>query len=113
MAFVSADSVLRQFAEVKWFRPGSGLYNDEMLSTITKYKYSCALGSVYPFDTAIPWVWFSAWYIKRYIHPGTIIVLHDFGASGMRTRETLSRVLPDLKNRRIGVVMLSEQYKWN
>jgi len=106
-AFVEADSVLRQFAEVKWFRPGSGWYNDEMLSTITKYNYSCALGSVYPFDTAVPWVWFSVWYIKRHIQPGAIIVLHDFGANGMRTAETLSKILPELKNRGIGVVTLS------
>ena len=31
--FFRADSIISQFAEVKWFRPGAGWYDQQMIST--------------------------------------------------------------------------------
>jgi len=47
---LQADQILSNYGMVKWFRPGSGWYNQGMLNTASKHGYRCALGSVYPFD---------------------------------------------------------------
>lgn len=106
--FLRADSILSQFAEVKWFRPGSGWYSQQMISTIRSHGYRCALGSVYPFDPLIPWSWFHVKHILANVEPGSIIVLHDGGGKGRRTAETLRNILPVLTQRGFRVVTLSE-----
>ena len=107
-SFLTADSVLKRFAPVRWVRPGSGHYNDRMLRTFRSHRYQCALGSVYPFDPQIRWPAFSSWVIRRQVRPGAIIILHDNGYKGRNTIKTLGTVLPDLKRRGYRVVSLSE-----
>jgi len=105
---LEAGEILSVFSEVRWFRPGSGWYNDGMLRILEKNGYRCALGSVYPFDPQIG----SSWFIKKYVlwktQPGAIIVLHDYGARGARTAEALETILPELKDRGYRIVTLSE-----
>ena len=110
--FNEADKVLSRFAEVRWFRPGSGWYSSEMISYLVHDErgYLCALGSVYPFDTSISWSLFSTLYISLNARPGSIIILHDHGNRGKRTVKTLKRILPKLKRRGIKVVTLTELY---
>ena len=105
---LESNDVLSRFTDVHWFRPGSGWYNDAMLSILHKHGYRCALGSVYPFDPQIPSSWFAARYVLRNIRPGSIIVLHDYGARGERTASTLATILPELNRRGFRVVTLSE-----
>lgn len=105
---VEADGVLSDFAEVRWFRPGSGWYNTQMLSTARRHHYRAALGSVYPFDPQIPSAWFAARHILWNVKPGAIIILHDHGSRGERTAEVLGAVLPELQQRGFRVVTLSE-----
>jgi len=106
---LTAGRVLSQFYEgIHWFRPGSGWYNDEMLSVIHKHSYRCVLGSVYPYDPQIGSAWFSTNYILWKISPGDIIVLHDFQARGKRTLKTLETLLPELQQRGFELVTLSE-----
>lgn len=93
---------------MRWFRPGSGKYDERMLATLQKYGYTCALGSVYPFDPQIPWSWFSTRFILGSAQAGSIIILHDWGAKGRRTAKTLSKVLPALRERGFRIVTLSE-----
>lgn len=104
---LASHDVLSNFSPVRWFRPGSGWYNDSMLKTLKKYDYRCALGSVYPFDPQIRWSWFSTRYILRNVFPGSIIVLHDGGTFGHRTITTLSKVLPELKRRGYHILTLT------
>jgi peptidoglycan/xylan/chitin deacetylase (PgdA/CDA1 family) len=103
-----AGNILSEYSEIRWFRPGSGWYNDEMLDIVEKNGYRCALGSVYPFDPQIG----SAWFIRKYVlwktQPGAVIVLHDYAARGARTAEALKTILPELKDRGYRVVTLSE-----
>jgi peptidoglycan/xylan/chitin deacetylase (PgdA/CDA1 family) len=73
-----------------------------------RHGYRCALGSVYPFDAAIPSVGFAARYIIWNAKPGAIIVLHDGEERGTRTARVLSRVLPELQQRGFRIVSLSE-----
>ena len=105
---LEADGVLSDFAEVHWFRPGSGWYNDKMLSTLRRHGYQCALGSVYPFDPQVPSSWFATHHVLWNVRPGSIIVLHDYGARGERTATALATILPALNRRGLRVVTLSE-----
>lgn len=103
-----AHKSLSRFTEIRWFRPGSGWYNRDMLRSLEPYKYRLALGSIYPFDSHIPSSWFASRYIVWRANPGAIIVLHDYGNRGQRTIATLSYALPILKQRGYRIVTLSE-----
>jgi peptidoglycan/xylan/chitin deacetylase (PgdA/CDA1 family) len=105
---LEAHGALSEFADVRWFRPGSGWYNDAMLATLRRLGYRCVLGSVYPFDPQLPCAWFSAHYVLWTVRPGSIIVLHDHGARGERTAAALDTILPALNRRGFRVVTLSE-----
>jgi peptidoglycan-N-acetylglucosamine deacetylase len=107
-SFLTADSVLKKFAPVRWVRPGSGRYSKRMLRTFREHGYRCALGSIYPFDPQIPWPAFSTWMIRRHVRPGAIIILHDGGYRGRNSAKTLSSVLPELTRRGYRVVTLTE-----
>jgi peptidoglycan/xylan/chitin deacetylase (PgdA/CDA1 family) len=103
-----ADSVLREYGPVHWARPGSGLFSARMVRSMRQAGYDCALGSVYPIDTAHPWPWLSSWYIRAHARPGAIIILHDRGERGLRTARVLGRVLPELRAAGYSIVTLSE-----
>jgi len=105
---LESHDVLSRFSDVRWFRPGSGWYNAEMLSILHEHGYRCALGSVYPFDPQIPSSWFASRYVLQNVRPGSIIVLHDYGARGERTASALATILPELDLRGFRVVTLSE-----
>jgi len=105
---LETHDALSSFSDVRWFRPGSGWYNAEMLAILRKHDYRCALGSVYPFDPQIPSSWFAAHYVLWNVKPGSIIVLHDYEARGERTVSALATILPELDRRGFRVVTLSE-----
>jgi peptidoglycan/xylan/chitin deacetylase (PgdA/CDA1 family) len=105
---IESDEALSRFADVRWFRPGSGWYNGKMLSIIQEHGYTCALGSVYPFDPQIGSSWFITRYVLWKIRPGSVIVLHDYGSRGARTAAALDTILPELARRGYQVVTLSE-----
>lgn len=100
--------VLTRFGEVRWFRPGSGYYDDAMLDILERHGLRCALGSVYPVDAQIPWSWLARSWIRWRAKPGAVIILHDRGERGRRTARTLSKALPALRRKGFRVVTLSE-----
>jgi peptidoglycan/xylan/chitin deacetylase (PgdA/CDA1 family) len=103
-----AHESLRRFTDIRWFRPGSGWYNRDMLQALERFHYRLALGSIYPFDSHIPSSWFASRYIVWRAHPGAIIVLHDYGNRGERTAVTLAYSLPIIMQRGYRIVTLSE-----
>ena len=105
---LEADEAISEYAKPKWVRPGSGWYNEEMLATIEKHNYQCALGNVYPYDPQISIYWFSAYYVLGNIKPGSVIVLHDHNRRGGRTTKALEIILPVLEERGYKVGTLSE-----
>ena len=111
--FNRADSILRQFAPVHWFRPGSGYYNREMAQFIESdpRDYRLVLGSVYPLDAQIPFSSWASHFIDWSTRPGDIIVLHDGKERGWRTLHTLNYILPDLEKEGFQVVTLSTLYQ--
>lgn len=110
-ALAESDSILRRFAPVRWFRPGSGWYNRVMVETARSLGLRTALGSVYPYDALIPWAGFAAFQVRLAVDPGDVIVLHDAGARGRRTAAALGRILPELRRRGFRIVRLSELIK--
>jgi peptidoglycan/xylan/chitin deacetylase (PgdA/CDA1 family) len=110
---IKAGDVLSQFSSVEWMRPGSGWYNEEMLTTVENYGYRMALGSVYPYDPQIGLAWYSAKYVLWKVKPGAVIVLHDFEQRGQRTIKALEIILPELEKRGYQVVSLSELVSLN
>jgi peptidoglycan-N-acetylglucosamine deacetylase len=107
-SFLRADSVLRQFAPVRWVRPASGFYNARMLRVFAQHEYRCALGSVYPFDPQLPFARYGASVVLREVRPGAVIILHDGGYKGRNTEKVLRRILPELTRRGYRIVTLSE-----
>ena len=107
-AVEDAGLVLGEFGPVRWLRPASGFYDREMLDTIERSGYHCALGSIYPYDAHLPWPGLSAAYVLANARPGAVIVLHEGGDRSRRTIEALRRVLPVLRTRGFRVVTLSE-----
>lgn len=103
-----ADSALAEFGEVRWVRPGSGWFNQQMLSTVEQRGYQLALASIYPFDATIPSPWFASEFILWRARPGAVILLHDHRGRGERTVSTLQRVLPELSRRGFSIATLSE-----
>ncbi len=91
-----------------WARPASGWYSQVMIGVMEQHGYRCALGSVYPFDAAIPSVSWATRYVLRNVRPGAIVILHDAGSRGRRTARVLAGVLPELRRRGYRVVSLSE-----
>ncbi len=100
--------MLAPFGGDRWFRPGSGYYDDAMLDLLDLHGYRCALGTVYPVDAHIPWSRFAARWILWRSRPGAVIILHDRRKRGERTLKTLRRVLPRLRKEGYRFVTLSE-----
>jgi len=105
---LQAHQALTTFGPVKWARPGSGWYSRAMLQVLRRHGYGCALGSVYPFDAAIPSASLAARFVLRHARSGDVVVLHDGGARGERTARVLRVVLPELRRRGYRIVSLSE-----
>ncbi len=103
-----AGAMLAPFGGTRWYRPGAGYYDDEMLDLLDRHGYRCALGSVYPIDAQLPWSAPAAWWIRWRTKPGAVIILHDRGGRGRRTAKTLAKVLPSLGRKGYRVVTLSE-----
>jgi peptidoglycan/xylan/chitin deacetylase (PgdA/CDA1 family) len=103
-----AHAALSVWTEPRWFRPGAGFYDEVMLQTLGRHGYRLALGSSYPFDAQLPWVWLASRWILWDAEPGEVIILHDGGERGARTARTLDRVLGELQRRGYEVVTLSE-----
>ena len=105
---LNAHRVLSAYSQPRWFRPGSGWYDEQMLATVGKQQYRCALGSIYPFDTLIPSSWLAQKMILAMARPGKIMILHDCGRRGLRTAQTLAAIIPILQQRGFRICTLSE-----
>jgi len=102
-----SDTILQRWTRPRWFRPGSGWYDDAMIDVLQEHGYRVALGSIYPLDGQLPSPGFAAWFIRSRVEPGAVIILHDRSARGSRTARALEWALPDLRRRGYRVVSLS------
>lgn len=109
-ALLEAGSTLTPLSNVplEWVRPASGWYTSEMVRISHRHHYKMALGSVFPYDTHIPSSTFAVTQILSTVRKGSIIVLHDGGNRGIRTAQTLAKVLPALQQKGYKIVTLTE-----
>lgn len=105
---VETDQAISEYGSTIWFRPGSGWYSPRMLRIIREHGYTVVMGSVFPFDTYYHAPDFAGWYILTHVHPGAIIVLHDYGDRTEQTLEVLQTVIPELQREGYVFVTLSE-----
>ncbi|KAF7959011.1 hypothetical protein EAE96_002531 [Botrytis aclada] len=61
----------------KYFRPGSGFFNAQMLDRAKQWGYRVALGSIYPHDPQIHNARINAKHVLSMARPGGIIIMHD------------------------------------
>ncbi len=98
----------------RWLRPAGGFYSQDMVAIATRHGYRTVLGSIFPYDTHLPWSAFAQRQILANLQPGEIIVLHDSyrdgqsGYWGQRTAQTLAAVVPEIQQRGYTLVTLSE-----
>lgn len=103
--------------EIRWYRPGRGLYNRHMLraianlNTAASYDLKLVLASMIPFDTfkVTNHPWLTAMYVKQMIFPGAILVFHAHSIKvAQNTAIALERTLEDLRQRNYRIVTLSQ-----
>ncbi len=113
---LAAEKVWQSYARssLRWLRPGMGWYSASMVAIAQRHGYRLALGSVFPYDTHVPFSGFAIAFILSTIQPGDIIVLHDGERKpssrkgrGDRTVSTLKKVLPVLQARGYTVTTLT------
>lgn len=105
---LEAHERLAPFQVPRWYRPGSGWYDETMLEILARHGYRAALGSSYPLDAQIPVSFFASWWLRVDAEPGEVMVLHDGPVRGRRTVATLEALLPALARQELEVVTLSE-----
>lgn len=91
----------------KWFRPGSGFWNNRITQYVQNMGMQTVLGDVYPHDAHIPIPAINAWYIRKFIRDGSIIILHD----RQWTLSLLETIIPELLDRGFVFTRLSDGLK--
>jgi len=103
--------------EIRWYRPGRGFYNQQMIQAITKlttkdnYDLQLVLASMIPLDTfdfaSHPWL--TTAYAKQMIFPGAILVFHANSLKVARnTAIALETILENLRQRGYQIVSVSQ-----
>jgi peptidoglycan/xylan/chitin deacetylase (PgdA/CDA1 family) len=109
-AEIMADLVAAgQTAPLRWFRPCGGWYHPPMVDWAQSRGYRTVLGSVWPLDDLgiAPPEQAQRWFVERFVHSGSIIVLHDTNKANPATRRMLQLVVPKLQQRGFTFVTLS------
>ncbi len=107
-ALARSQRVLTAFAPVRWFRPPHAIYLDWMIADARRDGLTTVIGSLHPYDTAVPSVEYAVSQILRNGRAGDILVLHDGAERGLRSAEILDRVLPGLRERGLQPGRLSD-----
>lgn len=84
---------------VHLMRPGSGLVSRRKVRIAAAHGYRCVLGSVYPFDPQVPLSSWMSWCVRRALHPGAIVILHEGNSSRKAVLGVLDEVLADAAGR--------------
>ncbi len=91
----------------KFYRPGCGLFSNNMIKTVEELDYKIILGSVYPNDPVVRLSYLNYLYLKWHIEAGDIVILHD----RKWTPGMLKYLLPWLKEKGLTSVKLDELIK--
>ena len=89
----------------KYFRPGSGFFNERMRKTLDRLGYKLVLGSIYAHDPQISFWRINARHILSMLRPGGIIICHDRRSW---TVPMLRKVVPEMRRRGYRIVTVTE-----
>lgn len=92
----------------KYFRPGSGFFNERLREILYRLGYRLVLGSIYPHDAQIQFWRINARHILSMLRPGGIIICHDRRSW---TVPMLRYVLPGIRRRGYRIVTVTELLK--
>ena len=92
----------------KYFRPGSGFFNEKMRKIMGSLGYRLVLGSIYPHDPQVPYWRINASHILSMLRPGGIVICHDRRSW---TIPMLRNVLPEIRRRGYRIVTITELLK--
>jgi peptidoglycan/xylan/chitin deacetylase (PgdA/CDA1 family) len=79
-----------------------------MLQSISKRGYRLVLGSIFPWDTFHPPIYWMLWFLLNNVHPGAILVLHDRPDTLPATIAFLRQAVPALRQRGYRFVSLEQ-----
>lgn len=96
---LACDRLIRPYGPPRLFRPPSGWFTPAMVATAARHGYRTVLGDAFPLDTHIYWQPGRRWLLRRLTRPGSIVILHDRGARGARTDQTLRWLVPWIRDR--------------
>jgi len=83
---------------VKYFRPGVGFYNKELLSVAAEFDYKVVLGDIYPHDVVFGYIpELVSLYVLYHVDAGSIVILHD--KQRLPTETTLDMILEALSRK--------------
>lgn len=80
-------------------RPGSGFVGPAKVRIAGRHGYRCVLGSVYGFDPQVPSSLWTSWCVRRFLHPGAVVILHEGEASRQYVLPVLEALLDDARRR--------------
>lgn len=103
---INTENIISKYslsAKKKWFRPGSGFFNQTMIQLCNRLGYRLVLGSIYPYDPQMPYPKLNSRFIEYKLYSGAIVILHDRSV----TIETLKRVLPAIQKQDFQIVTLT------
>ncbi|KAI4214981.1 MAG: hypothetical protein LQ351_002697 [Letrouitia transgressa] len=105
---LKAYAVVGEEPPPKYFRPGSGLFNERMRKMLGRLGYRLVLGSIYPHDPQIPYWRVNVSHILSMVRPGGIIICHDRRSW---TAPMLRKVLPEIVRKGYRIVTVTELLK--
>ena len=95
-------------ARCRLMRPGSGLVGPARVRIAGRHGYRCILGSVYGFDPQFPSELWTAWCVRRLLHPGAVVILHEGKASRRYVLPVLDALLGDARGRGLRALTASQ-----
>lgn len=101
-------SLLAQYGEVRWFRPGSGWLTPRMLRSAAQLNLRCVLGTIAAKHTGGPGDRHIARHVLRRVRPGSIAVLHEGTPDRLGVVATTDSILAELGRRGLTSVPVSE-----
>ena len=87
------EVLTRLGASSRLMRPGSGFVRPAKVRIAGRHGYRCVLGSVYGFDPQFPSSAWTSWCVRRFLHPGAVVILHEGDPSRRYVLPVLEAVL--------------------
>ena len=104
------DGLIQPCDEPKWCRPGSGVLTPRMVRLMQEHGYTPVAGTAYPVDLYTS-VKLTVLHFLRNVRPGAVLVLHDGGPNRVNSIQTVSLLLPRLREMGYRIVTLGELWR--